>query len=94
MLKDPQAKVRSEAISQTTRPLGAKTNFTSLGTSIRTDQFRYTQWTRKSDGEVVAEELYDLSIDPLLVENLVDEPRMKRTLKEMKEKLAKLSANW
>lgn len=88
VLMDPEARVRSTAISQTTRPLGAGVEFSILGTSLRTDSFRYTQWTGRSDGKILAEELYDLSEDPLQVENLVLEPGMNRTLKEMREKLA------
>ena len=94
VLKDPERQVRTEAITQTTRPLKAGSQFTSMGTSVRTEDFRYTQWTRRSDGAILAEELYHLSEDPLKVDNLAGEPVMKKKLKEMREKLAHLQEDW
>jgi iduronate 2-sulfatase len=42
--------------------------------SIKTDRYRYIEWTRNSTGEVLARELYDHSIDPDENENIADDP--------------------
>ena len=72
MLKNIHDKVKTYAISQTTRPLGAESEFTILGSTIRTEKFRYNVWSDKKNDKVIAEEFYDLSIDPLDAENLID----------------------
>ena len=46
-----------------------------MGYSIRTDRFRYTEWTKKNSKTVVARELYDHADDPLETRNVVDAPK-------------------
>lgn len=84
ILEDPAAKIKEAAVSQNTRPLGAESSFKVLGSSIRTDQYRYTTWVRVSDGEVVGEELYDLSSDPNQVDNIVEKKGMQKLAKQLK----------
>jgi hypothetical protein len=36
----------------------------NLGTSVRTERFRNTRWTRVESGAVSAEELVDFTVDP------------------------------
>ncbi len=87
ILQDPDAKVKSAAISQTTRPLGANADFTVLGSSIRTEKYRYNVWIQRSNGEILAEELYDLSTNPYLIENIIEKSGMKNTAEGLKKQL-------
>jgi iduronate 2-sulfatase len=77
ILKNVQTKVKSYAVSQITRPIGAESNFEVIGTTVRTDSFRYNMWVDKADNKIIAEEMYDLSVDPLNVKNLAGKPKMK-----------------
>lgn len=87
ILKDPDAKTKDVALSQTTRPLGAEKSFSVLGSSIRTSQYRYTRWINRSDGKVMGEELYDLSKDIFQVENISDKKTGKKVAKNLKKDL-------
>ena len=93
VLKDPDATVKLAAISQITRPLGAQADFTILGSSIRTDKYRYNVWVRRRDGTIVAEELYDLSSDIYQVKNLIDDQQMNTTRDRLYEKLMEMTKN-
>jgi hypothetical protein len=35
-----------------------------MGYAIRTDRYRYVEWHKRGDQQVVAKELYDHSVDP------------------------------
>jgi iduronate 2-sulfatase len=43
-----------------------------LGTSIRTERFRFTQWRNRATGELDAEELFDFQADPKATKNVID----------------------
>ena len=45
---------------------------TITGFSMRTDQFRYTEWIHLASGRILAKELYDHHQDPLENENRID----------------------
>jgi iduronate 2-sulfatase len=77
ILDNPAEKGKEAALSQISRPLGVEQDFGILGSSIRTDTHRYNVWVQKSDGSIVAEELYDLSSDPNIVENIVQDRKRK-----------------
>jgi len=81
VLSDPSATVKTAALSQISRPLGVEQDFGILGSSIRTATHRYNVWVQRSDGSIVAEELYDLSSDPYVVFNAADNRKL-RTLKQ------------
>jgi iduronate 2-sulfatase len=81
VLNDPSATVKTAALSQISRPLGVEQDFGILGSSIRTDTHRYNVWIQRSDGSIVAEELYDLSADPYVVVNAAGDRRL-RSLKQ------------
>lgn len=77
ILKDPEADVKSVAISQTTRPLRGGGNYKILGSSIRDEKYRYNIWVRQEDKKMISEELYNLSEDPFYVENVADDKELK-----------------
>lgn len=57
------------------------------GRSLRTQRYRYTQWTPLSgDGPVLAE-LYDLDNDPMEFENLAGETAQAGTISELDQRL-------
>ncbi len=89
-LKDPTREIKSAAISQITRPIGAGTDFTILGSTIRTSDFRYNIWVENDTKEVVEEELYDLKSDPFIVENLIHKSKYKDVRQSMKNDLLNL----
>ena len=78
ILADPNESVREAALTQHPRPAyydrEADHAPTSMGYSVRTDRFRYTQWRDWRTGMVVASELYDHESDPDETRNAVDEP--------------------
>lgn len=62
-----------------------------MGRSIRTQRYRYTEWTRKGGTEVVARELYDHTTDPLETTNIAAEPRNLSVLADLS---SRLRAGW
>ena len=58
LLTDPKQPWKRAAFSQYPRGGGV------MGYTIRTDRFRYTEWLRRSSGEILARELYDHETDP------------------------------
>ena len=57
VLKNPELSIRPYAQSQ--YPRGRNI----MGYTIKTDRFRYIEWTEMDSGNVVAKELYDHYID-------------------------------
>jgi hypothetical protein len=41
--------------------------------SLRTDQYRYTEWFERPEGKILARELYDYELDPTESRNLAEE---------------------
>lgn len=84
-IKNPKAELREYALSQYPRKGGI------MGYSIRTKQFRYTEWL--SDGfttnipynkkYVIAREMYDYETNYLETENLIDNPHYKKNQIEL-----------
>ncbi len=84
LLIDPSSPWREAAISQyikkepiyTTSADGKRKrkSHPTLGTSVRTDEFRYTRWKNIKSGEVRAEELIDFEVDPGSTVNVIDDP--------------------
>lgn len=62
-----------------------------MGYSVRTRNFRYTEWQEVSTGKVQAAELYDELNDPLETANLVNEQHQKATVKKLS---AMLKGGW
>jgi iduronate 2-sulfatase len=68
LLDEPTIELRQTALSQYPRN-------EVMGYSMRTDQFRYTEWRSFQDAEVHARELYDHHKDPGENTNVVDDPQ-------------------
>lgn len=70
ILLDKKTTVKNTAVTQIQRPIGSEESFKVLGSSIRSDNFRYNIWTDRYTNTIIAEELYDLSMDVMKVENV------------------------
>lgn len=61
-----------------------------MGRSMRTERYRYTEWTNRRDG-LLATELYDLVNDPANNVNLANRPEHRVLVAQL---ASELSANW
>jgi len=61
------------------------------GYSVRTKDYRYTQWRKHSDGKVFFEELYDNRVNLLETKNVAGSPKFKDVLEKHRKILA---AGW
>jgi len=52
--------------------------------AIRTDRYKYIHWMQHPDEN----ELYDLSVDPFEIRNLIDEPRMARVVADLRNEMS------
>ena len=62
----------------------------SMGRSLRTDRYRYTEW-EGLDGQILGRELYDHRMDPLELVNLADSPASAGTVSALSQQL---KAGW
>jgi uncharacterized sulfatase len=79
LLENPQAAWDAPAFTQVFR--GAKKG---MGRSVRTEQWRYTEWDAGKGGA----ELYDQVNDPKEYKNLINDPKSEEQLKTMKALLS------
>jgi arylsulfatase A-like enzyme len=86
LLTEPTLPWKKAAFSQFLRP--GRERF--VGRSVRTDRWRYTEWTSEG-GAAVGAELYDHENDPGENHNKAGEPDAAATVKEMS---ALLRAGW
>ena len=77
LLDDPQLELRKAAFSQYPRGEG------SMGYSMRTDRYRYTEWRDRKTGQLRARELYDHLKDPEENVNVVNQPEYSQITKEL-----------
>lgn len=65
VVDDPRETVKDAAFTQHQRPFyGPRSGWKAWGYSIRTADWRYTEWRAIDGGEVLARELYDHAQDP------------------------------
>ena len=91
VLKDLDAKVKSAALTVHPRPAYYKDKMDALGRSLRTEQFRYTEWREPESGTLVGAELYDHKIDPAESKNRLDDPAYRRVLPGLRQQLRAFS---
>jgi iduronate 2-sulfatase len=89
VLTSPRREVRQAALSQHPRPAYYKDAPETMGYSIRTERFRYTEWRDWKSGETVARELYDHRRDPDETRNLANDPAHRRDVADGAKQLAK-----
>ena len=74
VLADPAAEVKQAAFTQHQHPFyGSPKNWKAWGYSIRTANWRYTEWRNIKNGELAARELYDHVNDVLESVNVIDQ---------------------
>ena len=78
LLDNPQLKWKEAAYTQVTRGKMS-------GYSVRTERWRYTEWDEGRQGA----ELYDHQTDPHEYRNLINEPKHKATVEQLKVLLRK-----
>jgi arylsulfatase A-like enzyme len=86
LLEDPGLEWKRAAFSQFPRAGGSV-----MGRSIRTDRYRYTEWRRVKDDELLAAELYDHESDSAENLNVAGEPANAAVVKRLS---AMLKAGW
>ena len=91
LLIQPNQEFKSAVLTQTPRPNYPKGKMPdSMGYTIRTDRFRYTEWRDFNTGRVKARELYDHENDNLETVNVLDEDRYKEWLQKLEMQLEEL----
>jgi iduronate 2-sulfatase len=91
VLDDPSATVKRGAFTQHPRPAYAdrtpSKQPTTMGYSIRTANWRYTEWRNWQTGAIEARELYDHTSDQPELDNVIANPPDKAALKEAEKLL-------
>lgn len=88
VLQDPQHQVRSAALTQSPRPNYLRGKMPqSMGYSIRTESYRYTEWREFKTGLVQATELYDHKADPGETQNVAALPDRKPEIVRLSRQL-------
>jgi iduronate 2-sulfatase len=76
VLKNPDAGFRPAALTQVCRPWVNNMPIETMGYSIRTPEYRFTQWVDHNTKEILSEEIYDLNKDLYQRNNLIKQSRM------------------
>jgi iduronate 2-sulfatase len=84
LVKNPHAAWNRPALTQVRRG-GGENAF--MGYSVRTEQWRYTEWDEGTRGV----ELYDEAADPGEMQNLAMDPKYQKTVTEMRRLLRRMS---
>jgi uncharacterized sulfatase len=85
LLKDPSASWNRPALTQVRR--GTPNSF-FMGYSVRTEQWRYTEWDKGARGA----ELYNETDDPDELRNLAADPKYRKTVDEMQRLLREMTS--
>jgi arylsulfatase A-like enzyme len=83
LIQDPNRQWKTAAFSQYPRPKKM------MGYSMRTDQYRYTEWIDQKTNEAAFRELYDLKNDPLCKESIVYKPENEKLVGQLHEMMKK-----
>ena len=87
LLADPYQPWKTAAFSQFPRPWRYKKQPPIMGYSIRTEDYRYTEWQDFETGEVQARELYDHKKDPRETKNIAGETEQSENIKRLSQVL-------
>lgn len=89
LLGDPTGSIRGTALTQTPRPNYPRGESPqSMGYSIRTDRYRYTEWRDHQTGVVLARELYDHADDPGETKNIAEQADERGAVERLSRLLA------
>lgn len=88
VLEETDRPWKKAAFSQFPRPWFYKGEPQTMGYSVRTDRYRYTEWQDFKTGEVQARELYDHRTDPLETRNLAAGGKHSALIKRLSAVLA------
>ncbi|MFN3148389.1 sulfatase-like hydrolase/transferase [Bremerella sp.] len=88
VLENPGVNVRSGALTQHPRPAYYQGKPDVMGYSLRTNEFRYTEWRDFMTGKVNAVELYDHRTDPEESTNVADGSNYASVRHALSEQLA------
>lgn len=89
VLENPNSEFREAALTQVCRPWSPKAPIEQMGYSIRTDRYRYTQWLNFKTKETVAEEFYELTMDPYQRDNRIHDVSLTEVLEEHRKLMLK-----
>ncbi|MFY9254027.1 MAG: sulfatase [Fuerstiella sp.] len=89
LLTSPDNSIRECALTQHPRPAYYTDAPETMGYSIRTPRYRYTEWRDWKTGETVARELYDHDTDPIESQNLANEIDQQATIQKHAKLLQK-----
>ena len=78
VLKNPHIEFKKAAFTQWPKVHRRDPDKVITGYSIKTDRFRYTEWTRNKTGKVLAKELYDHKVDVDENENVAGNESFKK----------------
>jgi iduronate 2-sulfatase len=84
LLTDPDRRWKGVAFSQFPRPWMYKDAPEVMGYSVRSPDFRYTEWRNVKDASVTAAELYRYGDDGIETENLAGRTEHKKTMRKMR----------
>jgi arylsulfatase A-like enzyme len=89
LLRDPSSLIRNEAISiwPSNETIDTDSSNIVLGLSIRSNDFRYIEWTHFASGKVVDRELYDHRNDPGENRNVSELHQYRKTIRELSVRL-------
>jgi iduronate 2-sulfatase len=83
--------VKQAALTQHPRPAYYGDSMQAMGHSIRTRDFRYTQWRARKDGSLIGSELYDHRIDPSESVNRAHDPKYSDQLPRLRALLKQMA---
>ena len=89
VVTDPATSVKDAAFTQHQQPFyGSRQNWKAWGYSMRTTEWRYTEWRAISDGSVMARELYDHNRDPTETRNVASRTEYLDLVNQLSKRLA------
>ncbi|PQO25838.1 iduronate sulfatase [Blastopirellula marina] len=88
LLENPEKSVRSSALTQHPRPAYYQGMPDVMGYSLRSNDFRYTEWRDFKTGKMTAAELYDHKSDPQEATNVVEKSKYEAVRQKLSEQLA------
>jgi iduronate 2-sulfatase len=80
VINDPSSEFRPAALTQVARPWAGENPIDTMGYSIRTPHYRYTQWRDHKTKAILSEELYQLDDDPFQRQNLAEDANLTQVL--------------